>query len=47
MAITVEGIPEVNYTEDNPGNLLISALSEIILEELATPPVRANPVSPE
>jgi beta-lactamase class A len=47
MAVTVDGIPEVNYTDDNPGNLLISALSEIILQKLATPPVRANPVSPE
>lgn len=47
MAITVEGIPDVNYTEDNPGNLLISALSEILLEELATPPARANPTKSE
>lgn len=46
MAITVEDIPEVNYTDDNPGNLLISALSEIVLEELATPPVKANPSKP-
>ncbi len=35
MAITVNDIPEVNYGVDNPGNLLISALSRILLEELA------------
>jgi beta-lactamase class A len=35
MAITVDNIPEVNYGVDNPGNLLISRLSEILLEELA------------
>jgi beta-lactamase class A len=36
MAITVEDIPEINYTPDNPGNLLISALSEILVEELGS-----------
>lgn len=36
MAITVEDIPDINYTPDNPGNLLISALSEIFVEELGT-----------
>jgi hypothetical protein len=35
MAITVNDIPEVNYGVDNPGNLLISTLSRILLEELA------------
>jgi hypothetical protein len=35
MAITVDNIPEVNYGVDNPGNLLISRLSEILVEELA------------
>jgi beta-lactamase class A len=35
MAITVNDISEVNYGVDNPGNLLISTLSEILLEELA------------
>ena len=35
MAITVNSIPEVNYGVDNPGNLLISRLSEILVEELA------------
>lgn len=36
MAITVEDIPEINYTPDNPGVLLISALSEILMDGLAT-----------
>jgi beta-lactamase class A len=35
MAITVNNIPQVNYGVDNPGNLLISALSEILVQELA------------
>jgi beta-lactamase class A len=35
MAITVNNIPEVNYGPDNPGNLLLSTLSEILVEELA------------
>lgn len=43
MAITVSNIPEVNYGADNSGNLLISRLSEILVEELAPP---AAPVSP-
>jgi beta-lactamase class A len=37
MAITVNNIPQVNYGVDNPGNLLISALSEILVQELAPP----------
>lgn len=36
MAITVNNIPEVNYRVDNPGNILISALSEILVEELTS-----------
>jgi beta-lactamase class A len=36
MAVTVEGIPEVAYTPDNPGDLLISALSEILVDELGS-----------
>lgn len=36
MAITVEDIPEINYSPDNPGSLLISSLSEILLDELGT-----------
>ena len=34
MAITVEDIPEIDYTPDNPGALLISALSEILVDAL-------------
>jgi beta-lactamase class A len=36
MAITVENIPEIDYTPDNPGDLLISSLSEILVQELAS-----------
>jgi beta-lactamase class A len=35
MAITVNNIPEVDYGVDNPGNLLLSKLSQILVEELA------------
>jgi len=35
MAITVNNIPVVDYGVDNPGNLLISNLSQILVEELA------------
>ena len=35
MAITVNNVPEVNYGVDNPGNLLISKLSEILVKALA------------
>lgn len=35
MAITVEDIPEINYTPDNPGLLLISAVSQVLLDGLA------------
>jgi beta-lactamase class A len=41
MAITVNDIPDVDYGVDNPGNLLLSALSELLVEELA-PPVAAG-----
>jgi len=34
MAITVENIPQIDYTPDNPGDLLISSLSEILIERL-------------
>jgi beta-lactamase class A len=37
MAITVEGIPEINWTPDNPGNLLISELSEVLVNGLGSP----------
>jgi hypothetical protein len=35
IAITVNDIPVVDYGVDNPGNLLISDLSHILVEELA------------
>jgi beta-lactamase class A len=35
IAITVNNIKEVDYGPDNPGNLLISKLSGILVEELA------------
>ena len=38
MAITVDNIPEINYSPDNPGDLLISSLSEILVEELGLHP---------
>jgi beta-lactamase class A len=34
MAITVDDIPDIDYSPDNPGDLLISSLSEILVEEL-------------
>ena len=34
MDITVDGMPEVNWTSDNPGLLLISDLSAILIEGL-------------
>jgi beta-lactamase class A len=36
MAVTFDDMPEVNWTPDNPGLLLISSLSEILVSELAT-----------
>ncbi len=36
MAITVDDIPEIDYSPDNPGDLLISSLSEILVEELGS-----------
>jgi beta-lactamase class A len=38
MAITVDGMPEPNWSPDNPGELLISSLSEILVEELGSRP---------
>jgi len=35
MAITVEGIPKVDYTPDNPGCLLIADLAKMLVEGLA------------
>ncbi len=34
MAITVDEMPEVDWSPDNAGDLLISSLSEILVEEL-------------
>ncbi len=34
MAITVDGMPEPNWTPDNPGELIISALSELLINQL-------------
>jgi beta-lactamase class A len=38
MAITVDDMPESNWTPDNPGELLISQLSEIIVDGLKSSP---------
>ncbi len=37
MAITVDDMPQPDWSPDNPGNLLISSLSEILIEELGNP----------
>ena len=44
MAITVEGIPKVDYTPDNAGSLLIADLARMLVDSLgtATPKDRAN-----
>jgi beta-lactamase class A len=34
IAITVDGMPEPDWSPDNPGQLLISALSEILIQQL-------------
>jgi beta-lactamase class A len=34
IAITVDGMPEPDWSPDNPGQLLISALSEILIQKL-------------
>jgi hypothetical protein len=36
MAITADDIPEIFYSDDNPGSLLISALSGILLDGMTT-----------
>jgi hypothetical protein len=38
LAITVDGMPEPDWSPDNPGLLLISRLSQILVEELSSPP---------
>jgi beta-lactamase class A len=37
IAVTVDDMPEVNWTPDNPGDLLISKLSEILVDGLGRP----------
>jgi len=34
MAITVDGMPQPNWTEDNPGELLIARISELLMSQL-------------
>jgi beta-lactamase class A len=34
MAITVEDIPDIDYTPDNPGDLLIASLSQVLIDGL-------------
>jgi beta-lactamase class A len=34
IAITVDGMPEPDWSPDNPGQLLISALSELLIQQL-------------
>jgi beta-lactamase class A len=34
MAVTVDGMPESNWSPDNPGELLISTLSEVLIDSL-------------
>ncbi len=36
MAITIDNIPEVNWSSDNPALLLLSSLSEILVDELGS-----------
>jgi beta-lactamase class A len=34
IAMTVDGMPEPNWSPDNPGELLISSVSEILVDGL-------------
>lgn len=34
MAITVDGLPEPNWTPENPGELMIARISEMLMEQL-------------
>jgi beta-lactamase class A len=43
MAITVDDMPESDWTPDNPGELLISQLSEIIVDGLKSTPSPSTP----
>jgi len=42
MAITIDNIPEINWSSDNPALLLISSLSEILVDELGS---NGNPIA--
>ena len=46
MAITVEGIPTVDYTPDNPGSILIADLAKILVEGGLQPARGCTPHSP-
>jgi hypothetical protein len=37
IAITVDDMPEVNWSVDNPGYLLMSRLSAILIDGLGSP----------
>jgi beta-lactamase class A len=40
LAITVDGMPKIDYSPDNPGLLLIADLAEILVDGLSRNPVR-------
>lgn len=42
MAITVDGMPKVDYSPDNAGSLLIADLAKILVEGLAAPNPRGS-----
>jgi beta-lactamase class A len=42
MAITIDNIPEINWSSDNPALLLISSLSEILVDALGS---NGNPIA--
>ncbi len=42
MAVTVDDMPEINWTPDNPGQLLISRLSEVVTKQLASGPAESK-----
>lgn len=43
MAITVDNMPESNWTPENPGELLTSQLSQILVDGLGTKPSPSQP----
>ncbi len=42
VAVTVDEMPEVNWTPENPGELLISQLSEVLVKGLSAGPNRST-----